>query len=351
MKKAKKLIDTYGRKFGGIILDSEGRGVFLFKVLNSALGTVSTVMTIVNIITGFRTLMWSTLIFAACCFLNVALAYGGTKCLSVAKFLFRIEIVVLFTFFIINGSPEGFSAFWTPLLPACGLMIFGLAEGLALDTVMLIIAIFLCWTPAGRSLLQYDYTKSFLLRFPLLYIGYMSVGVLLGFILTHTQQAYYNLSNHDKLTGALNRTGFSEAMNASGTNYETIGFMIMDLDKFKNVNDTYGHFVGDEVLRYALDKIRHQCPDCPVCRWGGEEFAVFVRNGNRTKNLADGIVKALNESDCVTRDGIRIHQTISVGAVETRRENFNQDILALEADKCLYEAKDTGRNRAVYKLI
>ena len=351
MKKIKTFIDKNRQRLGNNILDPDGRVVFLFKMLNIALGSVSTVMTIVNVITGFRALMWSTLIFAACCFLNVALAYGGNKCLAVAKTLFKVEMIVLFTFFLINGSPEGFSPFWTPLLPACSLMMFGLAEGLALDTGMLLIVIFLCWIPAGRNLLQFDYTASFLLRFPLLYIGYMSVGVLLGFILTHTQQAYYNLSNHDKLTGALNRTGFIDAIGNSEMNYDTVGFMIMDLDKFKNVNDTYGHFVGDEILRYALDKIRYACPNCPVCRWGGEEFAVFVKNGNRTKSLADSIVRILDEGECVTKDGIRIHQTISVGAVETRRENFSQDILALEADKCLYEAKDEGRNRTVYKYI
>lgn len=350
-EKINRKINNIISRIGAVILDTDKRELFMFKVLNIVLGMVSLLMTVVNIITKFNALMISTLAFTVVSFINFGLTHCGKKVIKIARYAFVAEMIALFTFFLISGEPEGFSPFWTCLLPACGFMIFSMAEALIADGIMLLIIIFFCWTPLGRGLLLFDYTDSFLLRFPLMYIGFLSVGILLSMILTHTQNSYHSLSSHDVLTGALNRTGFIEDVKLEEVDSYTVGFMILDLDNFKDVNDTYGHFVGDEVLCYAMRKIEEASSGCAVCRWGGEEFAVFVKNGEDTQILAKSIVKALDSDDFVSKDGIKIHQTISCGAVETKLKGFDRTLIAGVADNCLYEAKEQGRNRVVFKVV
>jgi len=342
------MIQKLSNKFRLIILDEKRRHVFLARIIYAALGLISFVMTILNILTNKQSLMISTAAFAVLSIVNLIFTFFGKKMVTLASVFFQIEMIVLLSFFIFSGTPEGFSAFWAALLPLGGMLLWGIKIG-ALDSfIMFLIIVFFCWTPFGRSLLQYDYTSSFLLRFPFLYTAFFLVSFLLSVVLVHVQNAYANQSKHDPLTKALNRSGLAEYMNsdfASGKT-ETVGFIIMDLDFFKNVNDTYGHQIGDKVLCHAVNLLSSVSP-YKICRWGGEEFSIYCQDGAKVQTLAETIVKAFEKNDFVDGELV-IHQTISAGGfITARNANISMNDLSRVADHNLYEAKNTGRNKAV----
>jgi len=154
----------------------------------------------------------------------------------------------------------------------------------------------------------------------------------------------------DGLTGMHNRRYFDDALKEYLQEFERInrpiGLMILDLDHFKQVNDTYGHDTGDEVLRTVAaclkDMTRYH--DI-VARLGGEEFAIVAPNMELEvlSRFADRIRKAI-ASQTIAIGNVRLTVTASVGlAIWDRRETMED--LYRRADARLYQAKRQGRNR------
>jgi diguanylate cyclase (GGDEF)-like protein len=154
----------------------------------------------------------------------------------------------------------------------------------------------------------------------------------------------------DGLTGMHNRRYFDDAMNEYLEQFrridKPIGLMILDLDHFKKVNDTYGHDVGDEVLRQIARCLQEftRYHDV-VARLGGEEFAVVAPNMNRESlfKLADRIRNAISSLN-IKAGNVHLRVTMSIGlAIWDHRESAED--LYKRADMQLYQAKRTGRNR------
>jgi len=154
----------------------------------------------------------------------------------------------------------------------------------------------------------------------------------------------------DGLTGMHNRRYFDDALREYLQEFERIdrpiGLMILDLDHFKQVNDTYGHDIGDEVLRTVAaclkDMTRYH--DI-VARLGGEEFAIVAPNMELEvlSRFAERIRKAV-ASQVIATGNVRLTVTASVGlAIWDRRETMED--LYRRADARLYQAKRQGRNR------
>lgn len=153
-------------------------------------------------------------------------------------------------------------------------------------------------------------------------------------------------ASHDSLTGLYNRAGydiFLEKLN-QGEAY----LLLIDLDEFKLVNDTYGHEMGDKVLQNLANVIRHSFreEDC-ACRIGGDEFVVFVVHaGEQQKRMIISRINQINE-ELSNGPGEIPHVTVSIGVAHgaearSRKEWFEQ------ADQALYEAKRQGRHRYVF---
>lgn len=130
--------------------------------------------------------------------------------------------------------------------------------------------------------------------------------------------------------------------------YKTpLAISVVDVDKFKSVNDTYGHAVGDEVLRqvaYILrDGIRH--PDI-AGRYGGEEFLILLPNSNlkAASEQANRLCRNMREVNVKVRKH-EIKVTISIGVANYRLENDTWDTLLNRADNAMYKAKENGRDR------
>jgi len=156
----------------------------------------------------------------------------------------------------------------------------------------------------------------------------------------------------DYLTGLSNRRHFMEQAEVEmsrAIRYDTpLSLLMLDIDFFKNVNDTYGHQVGDIVLQ-ALSKI---CQDTlrqvdVAGRIGGEEFAVILPQATSAEALevAERLREAVANTDVTIPVGLPIHFTVSIGVTTLGNKGINIDTLLNQADKALYKAKETGRNK------
>jgi diguanylate cyclase (GGDEF)-like protein len=153
----------------------------------------------------------------------------------------------------------------------------------------------------------------------------------------------------DQLTGMLNRKALSvrahELAQQSEVTGEPIGVIVGDLDHFKEINDTYGHTVGDDVLKDVAYLLRKQLRAFDLAyRLGGEEFLVLVPGSNleQTAELAE----RLREAICSTQVGGGLELTMSLGVgASGRDERFSYAAVFAQADAALYSAKRSGRNR------
>ena len=339
------------RRLTAILTDEEKRKELQYLAVFLFFGCFSAFMTVLNFITGKGTLIYVTGAFAVLCGVNYLLARRGRKRgTAVASLLFGAEILSLFTYFLISGNPEGFSALWIALLPACGMLLFGQKRAAILCALMFAVLVFLFWIPAGRSLLQYEYNPIFMVRFPILYAAVFLLSTLLETIRSVTQkeldklrEKYQYYAAHDYLTDLLNRQGLKE-WHASFSHLEEQAVLMVDIDFFKQVNDSYGHDVGDLVLASVAQKI-DSLADTRVCRWGGEEFIVWFADSGKMCD-PEKLRAEIQRMEIRIPDTDKIvHVTVSIG-VATGTGPLST--LVTHADEAMLRAKNGGRNRVVY---
>ncbi|QKK79257.1 GGDEF domain-containing protein [Marinomonas primoryensis] len=159
------------------------------------------------------------------------------------------------------------------------------------------------------------------------------------------------LATRDSLTGILNRGSFFETAQhlliLSQRQKSPASFLLVDLDNFKRVNDTYGHFVGDKVLIHFTQTIQKSLRKSDLIgRVGGEEFAIFLPDtGNDDAfQLAEKLRKIISHS-ALEVDGKTVAYTVSLGVESSEPKDHLIDELFKRADLKLYGAKDKGRDR------
>ncbi len=160
------------------------------------------------------------------------------------------------------------------------------------------------------------------------------------------------LATQDALTGCLNRRAFfdrfSRAWDFATKSRLPLSCVMVDNDHFKSVNDTYGHHIGDDVLRAVAATLRklHGAPNL-VCRYGGEEFCVLLpgKNYHQALEAAEQIRQAIEAIRF--REPSELRLTASLGVSEIGYGAKDPQDLINQADKCLYFAKRSGRNRVV----
>jgi diguanylate cyclase (GGDEF)-like protein len=164
----------------------------------------------------------------------------------------------------------------------------------------------------------------------------------------HAADRIAYLAQHDSLTGLPNRVAFAERLaEAAGSIRGDRGFALLtiDLDRFKEVNDTLGHPCGDQILRDTAVRLRALAgKDEVITRLGGDEFAIIqrrVRDGESAATLAAGILEALNRP--FQFDGHTVVIGASVGISLAPRDGTNGDELLKKSDLALYRAKEETR--------
>jgi len=350
------LLREWGKKLRETLIDDEKNKRALGIATYSILLIVAVIMTVMNIFTHKGALTVATGVFAVLSAINLGLSLMGNRGVQTAQFVFSAEIICLFIFFLVSGNPEGFSAIWICMLPEVGMLFFGTKRGTILCGIMELVLIFFLWTPIGNSCLQYAYTSSFLMRFPVLFFAFTVIAVFLDLIrvltmkeLNRLQKLYHDMSVKDTLTGVFNRQGMYSELETN-KQYQTagkLGVIMFDIDHFKEVNDTYGHNAGDLILK-DFSRLVTQHLNALVCRWGGEEF-VAIFTGDAVKQTDLEFLKDAVEQHVFDFEDQQIRITVSTGVYETAEFDIDRiDRMVELADHALYEAKETGRNRIVY---
>lgn len=157
----------------------------------------------------------------------------------------------------------------------------------------------------------------------------------------------------DSLTGVLNRRAFflySEVLrNDCKKQQQAMSCLLLDIDYFKTINDRYGHDVGDRALVYLADVLRASVRSTDlVCRYGGEEFAVFMPSADlaRASDVAERLRRRVESK--VGPRVLESHKgavTASIGVASCSNSRMRVQTLLKEADRALYTAKKEGRNR------
>jgi len=168
------------------------------------------------------------------------------------------------------------------------------------------------------------------------------------------QESIYNLAHFDSLTKIANRSFFQKRLHhdiAKVNKNEVLALMYIDLDRFKIVNDTLGHAVGDKLLAEVVARIQNILEETDFfARLGGDEFAIFfhVKEGleiAETKAIqkAEKIIETLNELFIIDDNQLSIGSSIGIAFYPVDADNI--DTLMQYADTAMYHSKETGRNR------
>ncbi|MEA1833509.1 EAL domain-containing protein [Methylobacterium durans] len=155
-----------------------------------------------------------------------------------------------------------------------------------------------------------------------------------------------HMAHHDALTGLPNRTAFGAHLERALSVGGEIAVLCLDLDRFKAVNDTFGHAAGDALLRTVAERLRAVlCGSGMIARLGGDEFVIALdgpQGGHRVEALAERIIEAVGQS--IDIDGHLADVGVSIGVAIGPRDGADPDTLFRNADIALYRAKAAGRN-------
>jgi diguanylate cyclase (GGDEF)-like protein/PAS domain S-box-containing protein len=162
------------------------------------------------------------------------------------------------------------------------------------------------------------------------------------------------LVDHDELTAVLNRRGIWGAMQRIHAHAKRVGqpycLAMLDLDHFKQVNDGYGHAVGDRVLVYVAETLRRGLREADwIGRWGGEEFVIVLPSTRETQALMvlERLLRAVSERE-IEVEGHRISVTLSAGIAACQPLRDAPGAVLDRADSALFRAKESGRNQVSY---
>jgi diguanylate cyclase (GGDEF)-like protein len=172
----------------------------------------------------------------------------------------------------------------------------------------------------------------------------------------HTEQKIIEMANVDDLTGLYNRRYLMNRLKMDLERCQRykreLGFIMLDLDYFKNINDQYGHLVGDEVLKSVAEVLQKNTrKNDYIARYGGEEIALVLPETElkTSINLAEKLCKLINQLEInVGDDVLKVSASFGVSNLnqDSNKDNMSaDDILIKDADEALYRAKDRGRNQ------
>lgn len=163
-----------------------------------------------------------------------------------------------------------------------------------------------------------------------------------------------SIATIDSLTGVLNRRGLEDASIKMQDICKRINLsmavVLIDIDYFKKVNDTYGHLVGDDVLRHIAKTISGILRSSDVLgRYGGEEFCAFLPNTTESDalGLAERIRAGIESTPIQLSLGVTLKTTVSIGVADSVRAGYDFKGLLATADSAMYGAKNGGRNRVM----
>lgn len=164
----------------------------------------------------------------------------------------------------------------------------------------------------------------------------------------------YRQAIEDGLTGLYNKrylmTHLENYWRLAHRHQTALSLILLDLDHFKKVNDTYGHLTGDLVLQETAGILRKSIRECDLaCRYGGEELAILLPQSRLegSLELAERLRRCIERHPFQTADGKPLRVTASIGVAEASPDMMRPEELIARADAALYHAKEGGRNRVI----
>jgi diguanylate cyclase (GGDEF)-like protein len=218
-------------------------------------------------------------------------------------------------------------------------------------------ALFLLRTPLSAALPWAANSQVFesvwmtVLSFEALLFTIAIAFILLAMAKERTELLHKTAALVDSLTGIANRRAFMEGGALMARRHEThpkpAAVLLVDLDHFKQINDTYGHAVGDRVLQVFADSASANVTQLDlVGRLGGEEFAALLYDCDKQKALAVAeAIRANFATAAAEVDGRPVNATVSVGVAICDQGALDVSVMLAQADQALYHAKERGRNR------
>lgn len=200
-----------------------------------------------------------------------------------------------------------------------------------------------------------DIRRSLYLNLLICLVITLIVLALLNGVVRRFQRKIETQATLDSLTGLHNRRGFdllaAQAMLEAQREPKPLTALLLDLDHFKRLNDTYGHLAGDQVLsgfaRHLESCLRKS--DI-VCRWGGEEFIVLLKDTDSATALKIAEkIRLLIEQQRYAYEGKNMQLTVSIGVTTLQADDTLHSLLS-RADHAMYRAKQTGRNRTCVEM-
>ncbi len=207
------------------------------------------------------------------------------------------------------------------------------------------------------SKIQHDFLDCILIEFINVTNQYLRIKQLKQYVrelyvlnteLKEKEQLINRIAYYDHLTGLINRTLFfslaKEVLDEAEIENHTAALMFIDIDKFKVINDSYGHKIGDDVLIHVANVLKtHAGEESIVARFGGDEFLILlpsVSNYDASKKIAVKINQNISDLCC---NGHEIKISVSIG-ISIIKNNCDIDKLIILADKAMYKAKEKGGN-------
>ncbi|KEF31186.1 hypothetical protein D777_02339 [Marinobacter nitratireducens] len=288
-----------------------------------------------------------------------ALLYWLTSSKSLQRRGFIALITVLFTYLAVYAVEDGSAILWLFAYPP---IVFYISESRVGVTACAggLAGIVVLFSPLGDLIFDAPYSTSFRLTMIIALAFEMTTCYILDQSRRRSKLGLLKLAadfehaaKHDALTGLANRREGLEQLEGEYDRYQRNGrafsVLLMDIDLFKQVNDTHGHHIGDQLIILVARTLREQCRKVDtVARWGGEEYLVLLpeTGENEAFKMANRIRLAI-EASSIPLDDQTLQATISVG-VATTREGESIDRLLQRADEALYAAKKAGRNQVCH---
>ncbi|MBF9002307.1 sensor domain-containing diguanylate cyclase [Vibrio nitrifigilis] len=168
----------------------------------------------------------------------------------------------------------------------------------------------------------------------------------------HLEQKLRQLSEIDTLTGILNRRAFMNCLSDKVESFQIFGmntsFLMLDIDRFKLVNDNFGHVIGDQVITHVTKTCQEELRKHDIFgRIGGEEFAIILHDADQDQayEIAERLREAVDNNVCILDENTQVHTTISVGITQFQPTDTDNKFLLTRSDNAMYQSKKQGRNQ------
>lgn len=272
--------------------------------------------------------------------------------------LLVFSLLLLMLYLVIFGGVANTGPLWIFVLPPVAMFFAGVFYGVLTIGIFITLCAIILFTP-GDMLLVASYPYEFKVR---LLLSFATVTFLSAFyehsrqtsfiIIRDISEKFERQALYDALTNLPNRRGIQKfidhEINRARRQQEDLTLVLCDIDRFKQVNDNFGHDGGDIALKHVADLFKEAIREQDgVARWGGEEF-LFVLP---TTNESNGVVLAEKIRETLQSTPVQIKNTsltitASFGVAQIHLENGLNNALSL-ADKALYRAKEKGRNKVL----